>query len=218
MVLGHDKPANPNAVPTSEVHEMRSQGMSNNQIIQTLQRQGFDTQKIVDAMNQAEMTAATPPRPEMPAPDMSAPAPAPAPSLEASQPDPAFMPEQPPFETQQFDTPIQQSGIDPQIEEIAEAIIDEKWNELVKHVNKIVQWKQEMEGSIHALEARFSDLKQSFESLQQGLVTKVDEYDRNISNVGSEIKAMEKVFEKVLPELTNNVNELSRITRNQKKS
>ncbi len=43
------------------------------------------------------------------------------------------------------------------------------------------------------------------------------EYDQNILNVGTEIKVMEKVFQKVLPTLTENVNELSRITKGMKK-
>ena len=40
---------------------------------------------------------------------------------------------------------------------------------------------------------------------------------KNILEVGTEIKAMEKVFQKVLPTFTSTVNELSRITGNLKK-
>ena len=39
------------------------------------------------------------------------------------------------------------------------------------------------------------------------------EYDKHIMEVGSEIKAMEKVFSKVLPTFTENVNELNNITK-----
>ena len=53
--------------------------------------------------------------------------------------------------------------------------------------------------------------------LQQALVGKIGEYDQNILNVGMEIKAMEKVFQKVLPQFTENVNELSRVTQSIKK-
>ena len=46
--------------------------------------------------------------------------------------------------------------------------------------------------------------------------SKVSEYDKNITDVGIEIKAMEKVFEKVLPSLTENVNKLDRLAKSSK--
>jgi hypothetical protein len=62
------------------------------------------------------------------------------------------------------------------------------------------------------LEQQFQDLKADFQSLHKALIGKVNEYDQNILNVGTEIKAMEKVFQKILPTFTENVSELSRIT------
>ena len=43
-------------------------------------------------------------------------------------------------------------------------------------------------------------------------MSKIADYDKNLLSVGTEIKAME-VFQKVLPTLTENVGELSRITK-----
>lgn len=96
-------------------------------------------------------------------------------------------------------------------EELIEAIIDEKWNELVKDVNKIVAWKEAMNSNFERFEQRLNDLKQQFDQLHQAVVGKVGEYDKNIQEVGAEVKAMEKVFSKVLPTFTSNVAELSRI-------
>ena len=45
---------------------------------------------------------------------------------------------------------------------------------------------------------------------------KISEYDQNIIDVGTEMKAMEKVFQKVLPSLTENVNKLERMTKSSK--
>ena len=42
-------------VPTDKVMEMRSKGLSNNQIIQILQREGHDMPLIFNAMNQADI-------------------------------------------------------------------------------------------------------------------------------------------------------------------
>ena len=47
-------------------------------------------------------------------------------------------------------------------------------------------------------------------------MSKISAYDQNIVDVGTEIKAMEKVFQKVLPNLTENVNKLDRITKGYK--
>ena len=46
------------------------------------------------------------------------------------------------------------------VEEVAEAIIDEKWNELVKNINKIIEWKDKTESRITTLEQEFKDLKE----------------------------------------------------------
>jgi len=42
---------------------------------------------------------------------------------------------------------------------------------------------------------------------------KIGDYDKTLENVGTEIKALEKVFQKILPGFVENVQELSRITR-----
>ena len=97
-------------------------------------------------------------------------------------------------------------------EELIEAIIDEKWNELVKDINKIIDWKTSAEGRISAMEQEVKDLKDSFDKLHQAVVGKVGEYDQHILDVGSELKAMEKVFAKILPVFTENVSALTRIT------
>ncbi|MCF7860926.1 hypothetical protein K9M79_01680 [Candidatus Woesearchaeota archaeon] len=103
------------------------------------------------------------------------------------------------------------------IEEIAEAIIDEKWDQLIKNVNRIVEWKTVTEAKLSRMDQEFNDLKGNFDSLHKAIIGKIGEYDKNILSVGTEIKAMEKVFQKVLPTFTENVSELSRITKIMKK-
>ena len=60
------------------------------------------------------------------------------------------------------------------------------------------------------------DMKADLDNLHKAIVSKIGEYDKNLLDVGTEIKAMEKVFQKILPTLTENVAELSRVTRNVK--
>jgi hypothetical protein len=197
----------------SDIMQMRQQGLSNNQIIQNLQRQGFSNTQIFDAMNQADTKMA----------------------VEGVQP--AFL--SPPSQQQVFTPPPQeiftQSPIVPsspettnrdvrnifqdneaKVEELVEAIIEEKWTELLKDINKIVDWKNKTENRISEMEIRLESLKEGFSDLNRAVIGKVNDYDKHILEIGSDIKAMEKVFSKVLPAFTDNVNELSRITNKMK--
>ncbi len=122
-------------------------------------------------------------------------------------PSPGIMPmpsmqQQPPAQ-QQFQTTN---------EELIEAIIDEKWNDLVKDINKIIEWKNIADAKLISMTQQLKDMRGEFDKLHQSIIGKVGDYDQHILNVGAELKAMEKVFAKVLPVFTENVSELSRIT------
>jgi hypothetical protein len=97
-------------------------------------------------------------------------------------------------------------------EELVEAIIDEKWNELVKDINKVIEWKQKADNKIAAMEQQVNDLQAQFDKLHNAIIGKIGDYDKHMLDVGAELSAMEKVFSKVLPSFVDNVNELSRIT------
>jgi len=118
-------------------------------------------------------------------------------------------------------TPMEQQGPMPpsemgmsreRIEEIAEAIVEEKWTEKKKDFDKILEWKEETITTLAQLKQQIVDLRASFDSLHKGMLGKISEYDENLTNVGTDIKAMEKVFSKVLPSLTDSVNKLQRIS------
>jgi hypothetical protein len=104
-----------------------------------------------------------------------------------------------------------------QIEEIAEAIVEEKWQDKKKEIDKIIEWKEETTTTLIQLKQQIDDLKASFDSLHKGMLGKISEYDENLTNVGTEIKAMEKVFSKVLPSMTDSVNKLQRMSSIKKK-
>lgn len=97
-------------------------------------------------------------------------------------------------------------------EELIEAIIDEKWNELEKDIKTIINWKNNAEKRLATMEEKIKGLKDDFDKLQQSVTGKVGEYDKHIENVSSEIQAMEKVFAKVLPVFTKKVDQLSQIS------
>jgi hypothetical protein len=204
-------PMAPSSPPTDKVLAMRQQGLSNNQIIQNLQNAGYDPNLIFDALNQADLKGGVD-------------------NLPLKQDEFGLDQMQNPMQLDQFDAPRLAQSASPagpppmdmpgadsasleRIEEIAEAIIDEKWNEIVKSVNKIIDWKDRTEAQIMKIEQQVSDLRSDFDNLTKGVLGKIGEYDQNITNIGSEIKAMENVFQKVLPNLTESVHTLDRLTK-----
>ncbi|MBN2454022.1 hypothetical protein JXB11_00600 [Candidatus Woesearchaeota archaeon] len=200
--------------PTQEVLRLRQQGLSNNQIVQSLQRSGYKTHQIFDAMNQADMKSAAAIEP--PAIEGANVEPATRFSSNDVIQDPYAAPQEQVQQFQSSPPPQYDEATEDRIEEIAESIIDEKWQDLIKNVNKIVEWKNVIESKIVSLEEQNDALKKEFEKLYKALFDRMDGYDKNIGQVGTNLKAMEQVFTKILPTLSTNVNELSRITKGMK--
>ncbi|NQU79413.1 hypothetical protein HQ545_06620 [Candidatus Woesearchaeota archaeon] len=195
----------PDDTPTDTVLSMKQQGLSNDQIIASFQRAGYNTNQILDAMNQADIRLQTN-RPfnggNMADPNMPA-------GMPPAYPAPGM-----PVEGE---LPLVEGGTDTErIEELAEAIIEEKWTDLMENINRIVDWKDKTETRITQMETVMKSMKDDFDKMHTSVLEKVGEYDKHIGDVGTEVKALEKVFQKVLPGFIENVSELSRITEDMK--
>ena len=200
MALFAKKKEGAGDLPVTQILSMKQQGYQNDQIIQGLQGQGYTSQKIFEAMNQADAGQAGA-----------------GPQQGMQQPPPGAG-----MQGEQFAEPAPQYEAAPpiddkeRIEEVAEAIIDEKWNDLLKDINKISESNNKMESRLVKLEEEIKNLKDNFDSLHRGVLGKISDYDRNLVNVGTEVKAMEKVFQKILPTFTDNVSRLARIAQDVK--
>ncbi len=193
--------AAPGGLPTDQVTMLRQQNYTDDQIVQNLQSQGYNSSQVFDAINQVNISGQTPQGPPEP---MQQP-----PGMEQMPPPGPSIPEQ---ETMEMPEQSPEAPNE-RIEELTEAIIDEKWKELTGDINKVIEWKDKSEARITKLEQQIADFKTSIANLQKSLLSKINQYDRNIMDVGIEMKAMEKVFQKVLPTLTENVNRLERISK-----
>lgn len=192
-------------LPIDLIRNMRSQGLDNNQIIQSLQREGYSSSVIFDAMNQADMPSGDPVQKDYTS------------DQGYSEPQYDSGMQENYGRSQNIQTVQPSFQTDISTEELVEAIIDEKWNDLMRDLNKIVEWKNFANNKLVSMEQKIEDLKREFDKLHSALISKIDDYDKNITNVGAEVRAMEKVFSKVLPVFTENISELSRITRGMKK-
>jgi hypothetical protein len=179
----------------NQVLQLRQQGMTDNQIVQQMQRDGVSTQDIFDALSQADIGGPMPPPPGASSMPPS--------GVQMGQMQMASAPSQMPGQTVMNDDRIQ---------EVAEQIINEKWEEVIKEVQKVVSWKQQVEGHIQTLQDNVQALKDEFNQLRQGVLGRINESDDVVRNVSSELKAVHKVFKDVIPTFTENVAELSRLT------
>ena len=191
------------ASPVEQVLIMKQQGYTNNQIVQTLQSQGYNTSQIFDAINQANLN----PGPRQPQENLDL-------GMADYGQNEQYQPEPTPSFQMPREAPMMPTSVDEErVQEIAESIIDEKWEEFSKDIKKVIDWKEQVEDRIAKLEQQIIDLRLSVDSLTKSIMGKISSYDQNIVEVGTEIKAMEKVFQKVLPSLTENVNKLDRMTK-----
>lgn len=218
--------SNPNDIPTDKVRDMRKKGLTDNQIIQSLQHEGYNSQQTLEAMEMADlnqnagMSFAGGPPPQTPMkqqPQSISSMPPPMnnnmpPPMSGPANSPAGISSGAPNQNQSNTDNNSQSLINDQdMEELIEAIIDEKWAEVEKDIGRIIEWKDSVDEKIGNLTAQVTDLKTNFNDLHKAILGKVGDYDKNILEVGTQLKAMEEVFSKVLPTFTDNVGELNRI-------
>lgn len=98
------------------------------------------------------------------------------------------------------------------IEEIAEEIVNEKWSEIKGKISDVIEWKIYAEKRITSVDERIKRIEVSMDRLQAAMLTKVQEYGRNIKDLGAEMAGLEGAFGKVLTPFVENMRELSRIT------
>ena len=173
-----------------EMMNLRSQGLTDNLILAELTQRGYPPQQVQMALSSAasegDNFASSPPYPQS----------------GYSQPQ----------QTPANPSDPQQGNIYERIEEIAESIIDQKWDELIVEVKKILEWKERIEQKQTQLQNDVAKLKEDFTLLHQGVLGKLEDYDTRMRDVGTELNAVGKVFKDVIPEFVENVKELSAIT------
>jgi len=217
----------PNEVPTDEVLTLQRAGKSTSDITKDLETKGYSLQNINDAINQANIKSgvegAVPQAPKAAADvetmqeSILQPPTAPTPTPEAMPPSPEatptpMYPQVQPSIMQQPLMPAEPNINYEDIQALVEEVIDEKWKELISKVGDIPTWKSEISNDTEAIKQELLRVEKRFEDLQTAIFGKVKEYGSSMKDLGSEMKAMEKVFEKILEPMTTNIRELERLT------
>jgi hypothetical protein len=175
-------------------------------------------QEIQDAVNQSNLSSGSPrdnpleqleqfADPSMP---MAPPAPqAPLPEVPVPQQDSQYSY----YPQQSSQSPVRQTQLSTeQIQEVAESIIEEKFDEFTSRIGNIPLWKEKVNTDIISIKQELIRTQERFNQLQNIFVGKINEYNQSISNVSSEMKASEQVMQKIIEPLSTNVKELSKIT------
>ena len=99
------------------------------------------------------------------------------------------------------------------IQELAESIVNEKWEDLMSSIGNIAVWREKVQTDIRSIKQEVVRVEERFENLQRAVLGRVEEYDRHIVDMGSEVRALEKVMQKIVEPLSENIKELSKITQ-----
>ncbi len=177
---------------TSAIMQLRGQGLTDAIIIEELSKQGYSPDEVHMALSGLEQQNSG------------------FDGGMAQQMAPAF-------QSAPMQSSSDQNGMYNRIEEITEGIVDEKWDELIKEVKKIVEWKARLEDTQRRLQNDVEKLKEDFKTLHSGVLGKLETYDKRMGDVGTELQAVGKVFKDVIPTFVENVKELGHLTGKVKK-
>ena len=146
-------------------------------------------------------------------------APSSSPSLSAPSPSPSLptppLPSPPSFTPPTHESSPHLSGsqelLTEDIEKIAESIIDEKWEKVKGELDDLKTWKVDLDTQVKGFKSQLDTLGKRVDDAQNAMLGKVEEYNKSLGGVNVEIQAMGKVFEKIIPQFTENVNKLSEL-------
>ncbi len=201
-------------VPVQAVISMRERGMSNEQVIEQLKSQGYPLQGIRDALTQADVKSNAVSQVPMPS-DSDLP---PMPGEESMTPESI---EEPMMESPvrggpnlnaptSFGMPTQMVGgakVE-EMERILEEIVDERWKDVTSKFTELESNRIKTETRVDELSKRVTELSSRLDEISSVVMGKVDDYKRTMEDVDVEIKALEKVMQKLVPSMAEQVKDL----------
>lgn len=198
------------SAPTDRVLDLKREGMDNSQIFNRLEKEKYSPEEIYNSLDQATVKQEI---------DINE-----VPSPSEKLPEPEFQEEQVQPEVQSFQPRTPMFSQEPpgranyeMVEEIAESVVAEKWDDMIKNIGDLRLWKEKVETDMSGVKQEVIRIQTRVENLQKAVLSKVSDYNDNISELNTEVKAMEKVFEKILEPLTRNVKDLEKVAEKFKK-
>lgn len=188
-----------------KIQQMKSEGKSDQQILQELQAQGISPQQAYESLSQATIKQAVTTQPEsefqssalqpsmlaseeqMPSPNQS------TQDTQYMQPSEYSYPEQ-------YQEAYAPSFSADTIAEISEQVISEKFSSLREQLEKIIDFRTSTSAKINALDERLQRIEKIIDRLQLSILQKVGEQLTNIEDIKNELIETQKSFKSVISE------------------
>lgn len=189
-----------------QIIQFRNQGIADEDIIKTLQNNGFSPKEINDSFNQAQIknavSAEAPTNPENipPSPEME------------QQSNEAYSQMIPEEQDMYYPQPQGGGGGDyyspgefdtSTVIEISEQVFSEKIQTLQKKIDDVAEFKILAESKIHNLLERIKSVEKIIDTLQISILKKVGSYGGNLENIKNEMSMMQDSFRKMVSHTSN---------------
>jgi len=225
-----------------KIMQMKQQGLTESQIIDSLKQEGVSPKEINEALSQSKIKSELEPQiPQSPmapqgvpmSPDQISP-PQFEQEIPGAQMQPSVMSQEMPMESmgamQQIpSTPVPDQQMpyyeeyEPQqatdietINDIAEQIVEEKTDSIKKQVASFIGFKEELGLEIEQINERLSMIETTFNELQMAILRKIGGYGEDIKNIAKEMHQTQDSFSKMVNPLTDNIRELQKLTGSSK--
>lgn len=227
-------------IPVDLVLRFCDQGLSEPEIIARLEQQGFPPEHIDKALRIAlkeKVISGAPPTPmEMTQEFPEAPNPTPFGAMETPtgpvplgeitrRPMPLGYPpervvgsEQP---RDQFEQEAKRSDSQPAteitVEEIIEAIVDERWKDFEQRLESFEKRDFQLQNQIEDIRKKMVGIEAIVNEKEKTLFNKLEEFGESVTGIEGRIGGIERVFKDFLPELTTNIKTMSDLVEKMKK-
>ncbi len=113
-----------------------------------------------------------------------------------------------------YPSPMPQLGVS--TEELVEKIVSEKVERLEKRLVEQERIHTDLLQQIGQVRSSLNDLKGKYVQLQEDSVVKIEEYNKELEGVGTQIKAMQRVMQNIIPTFAENVRSLTEVVKSLK--
>lgn len=110
-----------------------------------------------------------------------------------------------------YPSPMPQLGIS--TEDLVEKIVSEKMENLERRLSDQERIHSDLMQQIQQVRGSLNELKGKYSQLQEDSVVKIEEYNKELEGVGSQIKAMQRVMQNIIPTFAENVRSLTEVVR-----
>ncbi len=208
--------------PSGEVRRLASQGYSEMEIINELKSMGYPNDRIERSMNKvlknkvSSSTGESQVARRSPKLDEEAPADRSEPANDfsentfvAPQPSSSFSNQgggqrgsrtPPSPQTEAFMTEEEEI----ELEILVEEIIDEKWSNVEKDLEKFMEGREEIVAEIEDLRDEIDSIKERQDDNLEEIEYDIDDVSSRLEGIGSRVSSLEKAFKEFLPKITKN--------------